>query len=65
MNKMLDKKLKNDRTSFSFSKELQIDLSLLAVKRSNDTGYNIKVADIIREAINDLFQKYNHKSNQL
>lgn len=62
---MLEKKLKNDRTSFSFSKELQIDLSLLAVKRSNDTGYNIKVADIIREAINDLFQKYNHKSNQL
>ena len=62
---MLDKKLKNDRTSFTFSKELQIDLSLLAVKRSNDTGYNIKVADIIREAINDLLQKYNHKSNQL
>ena len=62
---MLDKKFKNDRTSFTFSKELQIDLSLLAVKRSNDTGYNIKVADIIREAINDLFQKYNHKPNQL
>lgn len=62
---MLEKKLKNDRTSFTFSKELQIDLSLLAVKRSNATGYNIKVADIIREAINDLFQKYNHKSNQL
>ena len=62
---MLDKKLKNDRTSFTFSKDMQIDLSLLAVKRRNHTGYNIKVADIIRESINDLFQKYNHKSNQL
>ena len=58
---MFEEKSKNDRTSVSISRQTHVDLSLLAVKRSNDTGYSLSVADIVREAINDVFQKYNHK----
>ena len=58
---MFDGKSKNDRTTVTISRKTHNDLALLAVKRSNDIGYGLTVTDIVKEAINDVFQKYNHK----
>jgi len=48
-------------TPVNISRQTHSDLALLAVRRSNDAGYRITVVDILKEAITDVFQKYNHK----